>query len=227
MKPWVVVFDLDDTLYLERTYVRSGFQAVGAWAAARLGIPDFAAQAERHFDQGIRAQIFDAIVRDAGCAPSGEVVAELAEVYRNHYPAIELLPDARTCLDSLRGRVPCALVTDGRPEAQKQKIAALKLHWMSPVLVTDDWGSEYRKPHPRAFQTVESLYDARRFRFVYVGDNPMKDFTAPYDLGWSTIRLRRPGGLHFDAPNLPDASAYFEIPDLTGLTSLLGIGKMQ
>ena len=26
----VVVFDLDDTLYLERDYVRSGFRAVGA-----------------------------------------------------------------------------------------------------------------------------------------------------------------------------------------------------
>ena len=34
---WVVTFDLDDTLYLERDFVRSGFAAVGAWLATERG----------------------------------------------------------------------------------------------------------------------------------------------------------------------------------------------
>ena len=33
-----VVFDIDDTLYLERDYVRSGFTAAGAWARTELGL---------------------------------------------------------------------------------------------------------------------------------------------------------------------------------------------
>ena len=37
-----VVFDIDDTLYLERDYVLSGFAAVGPWARDWLAIPDFA-----------------------------------------------------------------------------------------------------------------------------------------------------------------------------------------
>ena len=42
MKPVCVVFDVDDTLYLERDYVRSGFRAVGVWASRWLGLSGFA-----------------------------------------------------------------------------------------------------------------------------------------------------------------------------------------
>jgi hypothetical protein len=35
------VFDIDDTLYLERDYVRSGFEAVGRWAVKWIQIEDF------------------------------------------------------------------------------------------------------------------------------------------------------------------------------------------
>src|SRR5207302_9076607 len=40
MNELCVVFDIDDTLYLERDYVRSGFRAVGTWAEQWLRIPD-------------------------------------------------------------------------------------------------------------------------------------------------------------------------------------------
>ena len=34
----VAVFDVDDTLYLERDYVRSGFHAVATWAEETLDV---------------------------------------------------------------------------------------------------------------------------------------------------------------------------------------------
>ena len=40
--PKVFVFDIDDTLYLERDYVHSGFQAVGAWFQQEFEIDKFA-----------------------------------------------------------------------------------------------------------------------------------------------------------------------------------------
>jgi putative hydrolase of the HAD superfamily len=36
-----VVFDVDDTLYLERDYVRSGFDSVGAWLQRDSGVVGF------------------------------------------------------------------------------------------------------------------------------------------------------------------------------------------
>ena len=37
----VLVLDIDDTLYLERDYVRSGFKCVGEWVNDRLGLSEF------------------------------------------------------------------------------------------------------------------------------------------------------------------------------------------
>lgn len=54
-----VVFDLDDTLYLERDFVMSGFQAVERWAEQRLGIQNFAESCRQLFERGERQRVFD------------------------------------------------------------------------------------------------------------------------------------------------------------------------
>ncbi|MDB5525364.1 MAG: putative hydrolase of the superfamily, partial [Rhizobium sp.] len=38
----VLVFDLDDTLYLERDFARSGFRATGDWLKNTMGIDSLA-----------------------------------------------------------------------------------------------------------------------------------------------------------------------------------------
>src|SRR5882762_1725218 len=48
------VFDLDDTLYLERDFVCSGFEHVGIYAEKELGIPNFAERAWSLFVAGHR-----------------------------------------------------------------------------------------------------------------------------------------------------------------------------
>jgi putative hydrolase of the HAD superfamily len=40
--PMLIVFDLDDTLYLERDFARSGFEAAGAWLYRQAGVPGLA-----------------------------------------------------------------------------------------------------------------------------------------------------------------------------------------
>ncbi|MGH9118455.1 MAG: HAD family hydrolase, partial [Acidimicrobiales bacterium] len=90
----VVVFDIDDTLYLERDYVRSGFAAVGALVGDRLGVPDFADRAWTAFLHGTRRTIFDDTLVACGLDPEPDLVGELVERYRTHEPAISLLPDA-------------------------------------------------------------------------------------------------------------------------------------
>ena len=69
--------------------------------------------------------------------------------------------------------------------------------------ITDGWGIGYRKPHPRAFRDIMDHYQTLPpSRFAYIADNPHKDFLAPKQLGWWTIRMRRPMGLHFAVSDL-------------------------
>jgi len=214
-----VVFDIDDTLYLEREYVRSGFNAADRWLSANRGIEGLFERAWRAFAAGARGRIFDDVVAELGIGDES-LVAELVEVYRSHRPAITLLPDARECLEMLVGRTGLACVSDGPAPSQGAKASALGLdRWLDPIVLTDELGPGFGKPHKRGFEIVERT--APVGVCVYVADNPHKDFAGPKELGWRTLRIRRPGGLHFEAESGSDVDG--ERPDLAGLAEELGL----
>lgn len=193
----VVVFDIDDTLYLERDYARSGFRAVGRHVEEVYGRPGFAEACLRHFESGARGDLFDRALEELGLPRGPNAVGELVDVYRAHAPEIELLPDAREVLSALHGARDLAVISDGPLQSQQRKADALGLSgWASLVVLTDAWGREYWKPNERAFAAVEAHFGVRGADCVYVADNPEKDFLGPRARGWVTIRVRRSGGLH-------------------------------
>jgi len=212
---WKVVFDIDDTLYLERDYVRSGFTAVGAY----LGIGDFAAVAWQLFLDGGRHDTFNRTLEILGM-PAGRIaVPDLVSVYRSHAPDIVLLPDAQLTLAAVTaGGAACAVITDGPEASQRAKADALRLaDYSSELVFTAALGEGFGKPHPLGFE--RAMQGNRRDHHVYVADNPHKDFIAPRSLGWATVRIRRPGGLHHDAPSGNDVD--FLIDSLATLPAIL------
>lgn len=217
-----VAFDLDDTLYLERDYVRSGFEAVGRWVKANLGVEDFGARAWELFELGRRGDIFDVALREAGLPQDAKTVEIVVDIYRQHHPHIFLSEDARCCLQSLRQRAKLALISDGWAQSQRRKIEALSIaSFFDLIVLTAELGTGFAKPHPAAFEKVERQFHAESNCCVYVADNPNKDFLEPKRRGWMTIRVRRPGGLHSsrDAPG--GRQADLEIEDLSGLIALI------
>jgi putative hydrolase of the HAD superfamily len=211
-----VVFDVDDTLYLERDYVRSGFRHVGEWVRNDLGLEGFADLAWRAFEEGVRGSIFDLALQRCGVDPRPDLVNQLVDLYRAHSPALELCPDAKVCLDRLRGRVPLAAISDGPLASQRQKVRALGLdEWLDPVLLTAELGPGFDKPNVGAYRLVEERTGCAGSECVYVADNPAKDFMGPKSLGWSTIRVRRPGSLHQAVGSTDEVD--LEVPDLHGL----------
>lgn len=218
MKDLCVVFDVDDTLYLESDYVMSGFAAAGTWARTWAGIDDFAAQCEAAFCSGQRGRIFNTVLANCGVDPKPELVSALLAIYRSHPPNIRLCDDAADALKAVSERWPVAVITDGPAVSQSRKAEALQLsRFASPVFLTELFGQGCSKPSPVAFKGVQQAAASRRY--AYVADNPLKDFTAPLQLGWTTIRIRRPGGLH---SALPDSVAqpHFEFPDCAELARL-------
>src|SRR6266545_6808348 len=113
-----IVLDIDDTLYLERDYVRSGFEAVGRWAQRELGIEDFGARAWAAFESGARNTIFDDVLTECSARADDAVITELVARYRTHVPSIALATDAREGLERWHDQVPLAAVTDGHLSSQ-------------------------------------------------------------------------------------------------------------
>lgn len=190
-----VVFDVDDTLYLERAYVESGFRYVARLVAEHWGAEGFFERAWGEFLSGRRGNTFDVVAEEMGLPR--EVVPELVRAYREHPPEISLDEDVERILGELSARFDLAAVTDGPLQSQRAKVNALRLErFCSPIVLTAEYGPGFGKPHPRAFEEVERARGVRGHECVYVADNPHKDFGAPRDLGWHRIRLRLPGALH-------------------------------
>jgi len=153
-------------------------------------------------------------------SPCRLTVAELVSVYQHHLPAISILPGAEALIQDLRLRgIPLGLISDGPVVGQSAKLKALGAdRLLEIVILTDNWGTEYRKPHDRAFITMEQCMSGAR-RLVYIADNPAKDFVTAKRRGWGTIRIRLDGQLHRDLePAEPAAAPEF---DLNGFDEVL------
>jgi putative hydrolase of the HAD superfamily len=191
-----IVFDLDDTLYLERDYVRSGFRQVGNLVEEKFARPGFADVAWALFTEGHRGDIFDRTLAKLEIRPERGIIESLVDVYRNHRPAISLLADSCDCLISLQSRYKLALITDGPVASQTNKIHALGLDQIPIRILTGQWGPDFSKPHSRAFLRVQEEAGVKPNECMYIADNPSKDFHAPEELGWQTVRIRRHRGLY-------------------------------
>lgn len=211
-----VVWDVDDTLFLEQDYARSGFEAVGAHVERTRGIAGFGARLVAMFEAGVRGDTFDRALAEFGAPADKDTIRELVEIYRGHTPRISLLPDARAALDAAvaRGWRQAAL-TDGPPRSQRAKVEALGLAaWCDPIVLAGELGPGRGKPAPDAFLVVERALGLTGSALLYVGDNPPRDFPAPWSLGWQTLRIRREGSQHV---TVPTGAASAEVAALWGL----------
>jgi putative hydrolase of the HAD superfamily len=190
-----VVFDLDDTLYPERDYVRSGFDYLGR-LVERLYHTPFQQPLREAEQSGCRDPLAQAL-QAAGLPAS--LKEHLILAYRYHQPSLTLYPGAWELLQRCRARgCPLYLVTDGRSVTQRLKLDALGLSQVfDEVFISEEVG--VGKPHPRAFETIVARGEGP---WVYVADNPRKDFQAPHRLGWTTIGVRhRASRVHAEPPD--------------------------
>jgi putative hydrolase of the HAD superfamily len=193
-----ILFDLDDTLYREHDYVRSGFAAVARRLAALPGAPaidELYGALEREWRLHGRGRVFDAVIERFGLKVP---VAELVEVYRSHEPELSLYPDAERALTRLEGsHVAFGILTDGIAQVQRRKLRALGLDRRVPcIVVSDDYGLDASKPSAVPYRAALEQFGVPAHDVVYVGDNPHKDFIGARALGMATIRVRRPVGDH-------------------------------
>jgi putative hydrolase of the HAD superfamily len=217
--PKAVVFDLDDTLYSEREYVRSGFRAVGAWAEDRLGLSEAIVRAELQalFDAEFRGDTFQWWLSEQGLPES--LLEEMVTIFRNHTPRITLYPDAILALEHLQPRCRLGLVTEGRRANQEAKIRALGLdRRLSAVVILGEEDRAEWKPSRKPFDRVLGMLATAGEEAVYVGDNPRKDFRGAREAGMAAVRIRRPEGLHAqDEPATPADAPDREIGSLERL----------
>ena len=215
-----VVFDLDDTLYSERSYVFSGFRAVAAWAEKKFGIPhDQSFDEFRHLlGSGRRGNTFDSWLESHKIEPV-DWIPQMVRIYREHRPQIVPHPEVLQMLPYLRQHYRLGLLSDGYLQVQKKKLASLNIgSCFDAIVFSDELGPESWKPSSRC--VLRKLAVAGQDA-VYVADNPSKDFIGARQVDMWTARIRRPDGLycHLEPPSAEHAPDE-EINDLSCLKTL-------
>jgi putative hydrolase of the HAD superfamily len=220
-----VVFDLDDTLYDEIEYCRSGFTAVAQFLAGRPEAPaseHIFAALWRQFTAGNRSKTFNAALDELGIDRDDGRIIELVNVYRSHVPAITLPQDSRDVLHELRTKYTLALLTDGFLPAQQLKVQALGIEdCFESIVYTEQLGRECWKPAPAGFEKLMQTLNVRPENTAWVADNEEKDFIAPNRLGMVTVQLVRPARIPRPACAKSNAAARHVIHEIRQLPALL------
>lgn len=188
----MIVFDLDDTLYKEADYVKSGVDAVCNRIISRgLLSSDEATRICKTAKD--TAGAFDALITEISARHGQELLTinDILKIYRNHMPSLKLDKVTEKALTELhRAGNEMGIITDGRSVTQRNKIKALGLdRFFRPqnILISEETGAS---KHDRiAFERMMELNPSEK-TFTYVGDNPYKDFLWPNRLGWYTVMLR-------------------------------------
>lgn len=223
MIPQAVIFDLDDTLYAERSYAFSGFAAVAATFGEQLGdAGEVSALMRRLFDTEHRARVFNEVLRQRGVGADTDLVARMVATFRAHRPSIQLFDDADAALTHWRARARTGIISDGPAVMQRAKVEALGLAArVDEIILTDELGVGFTKPGMKAFELIAGRLGVSHGGCVYVADNPAKDFVGPNALGWRTVRVIRADGVYRDHPTAHDGAPQITVTSLDELPGRL------
>lgn len=203
----IVVFDLDDTLYNEIDFVKSGFKEISRY----LQDENYYYFMLETFEQEGSGKVFDTLIDYFNLKID---VKKLIEIYRFHIPTISLDTETLEVL-SFTNNYKTALISDGHYIMQKNKYEVLGLkRFIQYPIFTDFYQTS--KPHLKAFEMVMKYFGENN-KFIYISDNPKKDFIAPQKLGWMTLRYRNTNGIYRNIKN----SADFEVTEKIDIINYL------
>lgn len=181
----VIVFDLDDTLYDEIEFVKSGFKEVASY----LGDDSYFSFMIKTFKKEGSGKIFNALIDRYELKTP---IEKLIQIYKFHTPKIALKDDSLELLEFAKG-YKSALISDGDYIMQKNKFKALGLeNYIKFQVFTDFYHT--KKPDIKPYKIV--MEEFKNEKYVYIADNPKKDFIAPKKLGWKSIRYKNSNGIY-------------------------------
>ena len=190
-----LIFDMDETLYPERQFIRSGFRAVAVELEQLYGLPANLAfgcllralrEGKRQFALQSLCSTFDL---------PDTLVPHLVGVIRRHQPTLHLPAASVAALTRARAdgwRL--GVLTNGLPDVQARKVRALGLDLLvDAVVYAQEWGSGRGKPERDAFDVARNRLNTPAAETVFVGDDPWCDIVGARGAGLRTILLRRTG----------------------------------
>ena len=218
-----IIFDMDDTLFPELEYVRSGYRV----AASHLADGEYSAEQLYEKLWGIfqadrKAKVFNVLAEQLGRDFEPGKIDDLIKLYREHRPDIKPFAGTEGVLKGICAKYRTGLISDGFMPGQQYKLDALGLEkYFDKVIFTETLGRENWKPSPLSYEIMTESLGVDHKECVYVADNLGKDFVSPNALGWLTVHIKIAGQVYWERQTAEGGVPQKTISHLGELVSLL------
>jgi len=172
---------------------------------------------KRDFDNGLRKNNFYILLKKLNL--NGNLEPKLVEIYRTHKPTITLYSEVKYSLEILKKNKKLGLISDGLIQTQQNKIDALQIRpYFNHIIINDI--NKTTKLYPICFKKMIKKLNIEPQESAYIGDNPLKDFYIPNQLGIQTIHIKRNFGEYINESVNDYYQAKISINNLTELINL-------
>lgn len=216
----ILAFDIDDTLYNEIDYVKSGFEEVSKYIEHEYQVNKVFDLLLKLFEESPK-NVFNRLFEMLNIPYNDEEIKNLVYIYHKHKPRISLSDDIKDTLIDLKKDYILAIVSDGNYEVQEMKCQVLNLnYYFDKIYLTDEFGKDFWKPNTYIFDKLISEYNIQKENLFYIGDNPNKDFYIS-KYGFKTVRYYNDKGLYYNSEYKDDIKEDYRIYSLKELPDLI------
>ncbi len=219
----LIAFDLDGTIYDPNLYFRPAFKTISKFLAQYRQIQENSASIEKKFWEikrkkgSMYKKLFNDVLDHYGIRKRGLVKKIVALFHSSPLDDLKPYKDTSVEIKKFKKNYKLAVVTHGNKKNQIRILKKIKLFkYFDFIISAKDEG--LNKTDPNLFYKLLK----RRFRLneiIYVGDNPLTDFSACRKIGIKTVRLLRGEFAKTKVDKKSDAEFY--IKDFSKLENII------
>jgi putative hydrolase of the HAD superfamily len=214
----LVGFDLDDCLF-DSTGLSNRARIRGIDAMIKLGlkierekavkilneiVKEYGSNSSNHYNYFIRR--LNLIKEDMDNIPISNqykyIAAAVMAYHKEKVNSIRLYDDVQNCLERLNdNRIKTAIISDGIPIKQYEKILRLNIDKLIDfIVISDEIG--VKKPNPELFKYSLSKFGVKNKEMIYIGDRLDKDILPANLANIYSIYLHRGGKYDLNNVNM-------------------------
>lgn len=223
-----VIFDLDDTLAPELSFVKSGYKAIAKSLSKECdkSVDEIYSMLMSEFEKD-HSNVFNRVLLNLGIPDEKSRILDLVKQYREHEidsSIYEYYEDVVQTLEALKNKeISLGILSDGFLVSQQNKAKALGVDkYFEKIVFTEELGKDATKPSPAGFDSICSYFNIEPDNLIYVGDNPKKDFAIKKCRNIMTARIVRENGVYSDAEYLDNIHEDIRINSLKDIISVVG-----
>ncbi|MFO8019284.1 MAG: TIGR02253 family HAD-type hydrolase [Promethearchaeia archaeon] len=236
----LVAFDLDDCLF-DSTSLSERARIAGIDAMIDLGleierneavkiikeiVKEYGSNSSKHYNYFLRR--YNRLEHDKVLIPYSEqfkfIAAAVMAYHQEKISSIRVFDDVIPCLKRLNNsNIKTAIITDGRPIKQYEKILRLQIdHLIDLIVVSDEIG--VRKPNPKLFSHCLKKFGVKGEETIYIGDRIDKDIIPALLNNIHSVYIHRGGKYDSYKTNVqipPETSPDYEISHLEEIHDII------